>query len=54
MLVAVADAIWSGVGIILVALISWIYYKQILDIPAIIGILFIVAGLIIMNVFQKA
>jgi small multidrug resistance pump len=52
--VAVAYTIWSGVGTILVALISWIYYKQILDIPAIIGILFIVVGVIIMNVFSKS
>jgi small multidrug resistance pump len=52
--VAVAYAMWSVVGIILVALISWVYYKQPLDIPAIIGILLIVAGVIIMNIFSKS
>jgi small multidrug resistance pump len=54
MSVAVAYAIWSGVGIILVALISWIYYKQTLDASAIIGILFIIAGVIIINIFSKS
>ena len=51
---AVAYAVWSGVGITLIALVGWIYYKEILDIPAIIGILFIVAGVTIMNVFSKS
>ena len=51
--VGVAYAIWSGVGIILIAFISWVYHKQILDMPAIIGIGLIVAGVVIMNVFSK-
>ncbi|MCL1992977.1 MAG: multidrug efflux SMR transporter [Spirochaetes bacterium] len=51
--VGVAYAIWSGVGIILIALVSWIYHKQILDTPAIIGIGFIIVGIVIMNVFSK-
>jgi small multidrug resistance pump len=31
-------AIWSGVGIALISIISYFFYKQILDIPAILGI----------------
>jgi len=35
--VGVAYAIWSGVGIVLIALIAWVLYGQALDLPAIIG-----------------
>lgn len=47
-------AIWSGVGIILTALIGVFILKQSLDTPAIIGMAFIVAGVVIMNVFSSA
>lgn len=47
-------AIWSGVGIILTALIGVFILKQSLDTPAIIGMAFIVAGVVIMNIFSSA
>ncbi|USZ14639.1 SMR family transporter [Moraxella sp. FZFQ2102] len=46
-------AIWSGVGIVLTALIGFFVLKQSLDLPAIIGIILIVAGVIVMNVFSN-
>jgi len=49
----VAYAIWSGVGTALVALIGWLYYKQQLDGPAILGITLIIAGAAILNLFSK-
>jgi small multidrug resistance pump len=52
--VGVVYAIWSGVGVVLVALIGWIVYRQHLDLPAIIGMLLIVAGVIVMNLFSKS
>ena len=52
--VGIAYATWSGVGIILLTSVSWIYHKQILDLPAIVGIGFIVAGIVIMNAFSKS
>jgi len=52
--VGVAYAIWSGAGIILIALVSWIWHKQVLDISAIIGIGFIITGVVIMNVFSQS
>jgi small multidrug resistance pump len=52
--VGVAYAIWSGVGIILIALVSRLWHKQVLDLPAIIGIGFIIIGVVIMNVFSKS
>lgn len=51
--VGIAYAIWSGVGIVLITLIGYFYYKQTVDVPAIIGICFIVLGVIIINVFSK-
>jgi len=52
--VGVAYAIWSGVGIVLIALIAWILYGQALDLPAIIGMSLIVAGVVVLNLFSKA
>ena len=40
-------------GIVLTALISVFVFKQSLDLPAIIGIILIVTGVIVMNVFSK-
>lgn len=50
----IAYAIWGGLGIVLTALISIFVFKQTLDIPAIIGIIMIVGGVIVMNVFSQS
>ena len=51
--VAITYAVWSGAGIVLVAIIGAILYKQIPDIPAVIGMGLIVAGISIINVYSK-
>lgn len=51
--VGIAYAIWSGIGTALVTLVAWLYYKQHLDLPAIVGISLILTGTVIMNVFSK-
>ena len=51
--IGVAYAIWSGAGIALVSLIGWLVFKQSLDLFAIIGMGFIITGVVIMNVFSK-
>ncbi|MBI9084894.1 MAG: QacE family quaternary ammonium compound efflux SMR transporter [Desulfobacterales bacterium] len=51
--VGVAYAIWSGVGVALVALIAWAFLGQALDIPAIIGLLLIMAGVVVLNLFSN-
>lgn len=51
--VAITYAIWSGAGIVLVAIVGIILYKQIPDIPAVIGMGLIVAGITIINVYSK-
>lgn len=50
----IAYAIWGGMGIVLTAIISVLVFKQKLDIPAIIGIALIVAGVVVMNFFSKS
>lgn len=52
--VGIAYAIWSGVGIVLISAIGYFVYKQTLDLPAIIGLLFIITGVIIINLFSKS
>ncbi|WP_264532181.1 DMT family transporter [Flavobacterium sp. N502540] len=51
--VGIAYAIWSGVGIVLITIIGAVFFKQIPDVPAIIGLTLIMAGVIVINVFSK-
>lgn len=51
--IGVAYAIWSGAGVALIALIAWAFFGQALDIPAIIGLLLIVTGVVVLNLFSK-
>lgn len=50
----IAYAIWSGVGIVLIALIAWLFQGQKLDLPAILGMGLIIAGVVITNLFSKS
>ncbi len=45
-------AIWAGVGIILTAMIGVIVFKQVLDLPAMIGIALIISGVVVINLFS--
>ena len=51
--VGVAYAIWSGVGIVLIALSGWLFLGQALDTSAVIGLTLIVAGDVVINVFSR-
>ncbi|WP_398482408.1 DMT family transporter [Tardiphaga sp.] len=50
----IAYAIWSGVGIVLITTIAWVFQGQKLDMPALGGLGLIVAGVVVINVFSKA
>jgi small multidrug resistance pump len=50
----IAYAIWSAVGIVLVAVIGLVAFGQRLDLPAVIGLGLIVAGVAVVNVFSKS
>ncbi|UJP05667.1 MAG: multidrug efflux SMR transporter [Nitrosomonas sp.] len=51
--VGIAYAIWSGIGIVLIALSGWLFLQQPLDTPAVIGLSLIVAGVVVINVFSS-
>jgi small multidrug resistance pump len=52
--VGIAYAIWSGAGIVLVSLIGWMLYGQKLDTWALVGIGFIMAGVLIVNLLSRS
>jgi small multidrug resistance pump len=51
--VGIAYAMWAGLGIVLIALIGWLWFKQPLDLPAFIGLALIIAGVVVVNAFSK-
>lgn len=52
--VGIAYAIWSAVGIVCIALIGFVFFKQSLDLPAILGIALIIIGVLVINLFSKS
>jgi small multidrug resistance pump len=48
----VTYAIWSGLGIVFVAIIGVLYHKEALDFPAVLGMCLIIAGVIVINMFS--
>ena len=52
--VGVAYAIWSGLAVVLVALLSWWLFGQKLDLAALLGMGLIVAGVLVMNLFSSS
>jgi small multidrug resistance pump len=52
--VGVAYAIWAGAGTTLIALVGWLFLGQKLDGPGMAGILLILLGVVVLNVFSKA
>lgn len=47
-------AIWSGMGIVLISSVAWIWFRQTLDTPALIGLGLIIAGVLVVNLFSKS
>lgn len=52
--VGIAYAIWSGLGIVLISAVGWLFFRQSLDLPALFGIALILAGVLVINLFSKA
>jgi small multidrug resistance pump len=50
--VGVAYAIWSGIGIVLISAIGWVFFRQRLDAAAIVGIGLIIAGVGVIHLFS--
>ena len=51
--VGIMYAMWSGLGIVLIALIGWLVFSQRLDGPAIIGMGMIIAGIMVIHLFSE-
>ncbi|WP_414696647.1 DMT family transporter [Paraburkholderia sp.] len=51
--VGIVYAIWSGVGIVLISLVAVVLYRQVPDLPAVIGLGLIVSGVVVLNLFSK-
>lgn len=52
--VGIGYAIWSGVGIVLVSIIAYFAYGQTLDLPALLGMGLILAGVLVINLFSHS
>jgi len=52
--VGVAYALWAGTGMVLIALLGVALHKEQLDLPAVIGLVLILAGVLIINLFSKS
>jgi small multidrug resistance pump len=51
--VGIVYAVWSGAGIVLITLVALVLYRQVPDVPAVIGLGMIVAGVAVLNIFSK-
>ena len=50
--VGIAYAIWAGTGIVLIALLGLLVHGQRLDLPAVVGMGLIVAGVAVINLWS--
>lgn len=50
--VGIVYAIWSGLGIVFIALIGIVVFGQKLDLPALLGLAMIVGGILVINLFS--
>lgn len=50
----VAYAIWSGVGIVLTAIVGILVFKSKIDLPFVLGALLIIGGVVVIHLFSKA
>ena len=51
--IAVVYATWSGLGIFTIAIFGYFYFKQSLSWQAVLGLFFIVAGVVLVNSFSS-
>ena len=54
MSVGITYAIWRGMGILLITLIGYFRYNQMLDAPAVLGMSLIALGIIILRFFSNS
>ena len=52
--IGVAYAVWSGVGVATITLVSFVVYDQKIDAAGLLGIGLIVAGVVVLRLFSEA
>lgn len=52
--VGIVYALWSGLGICLISAIGWVALGQRLDLPAMLGLVLIICGIAVINLFSGA
>lgn len=52
--VGIAYAVWSGLGMVMIAAIGWIVFRQSLDTAAIIGLSMILGGVLVIHLFSNS
>lgn len=50
----VVYALWSGLGIVLITAVAWVWQKQVLDTAALLGLAMILAGVLVINLVSNA
>ncbi len=51
--VGIAYSIWCGLGIVLITLAGAVFFRQIPDLPAVVGMLLIVGGVAVIYLFSS-
>lgn len=51
--VGIVYALWCAAGIVFITAIGWIWFRQALDLPALVGMALIMAGVVVINLFSK-
>ncbi len=51
--VGIVYAIWSGAGIVLIAIAATLFLGQRLDAPAMLGMALIISGVVVINLFSQ-
>lgn len=52
--VGITYAVWSGLGIVLITIASFFLFGQKIDLPGLVGMGLIIAGVVVLNVFSRS
>ena len=52
--IGIVYAVWSGLGIVFIAGVNFLLFRQMLDIWALLGLALIIAGVVIINTLSKS
>ena len=52
--IGVTYAIWSGLGIVLISIASFVFHGQKIDLAGMLGMTLIIAGVVVLNLFSKS